>query len=1033
MTTLLPWLHSLQSLDKFVASRFACYASTILEHSTHPAVSVEGSVFFERLCAHKVLIDPSYCCVVNTDNVFAVATPFLLSTIKSPAAKLVAEDKVDFASLRGPTDAQRAAVMCLKGVMSTNLNKVSTLDVGKTVLEFLHDRCARRRFEHFNEFRSLALPRSAVNGFEDCQLIENETIALIEMILSADLSGDREDEKSYRCLQWLLTSVCLISGDTLKPGQVEPDIELSVAWLIKMSSFIARSNASAIVKRSTPRWQLKCVAANIASITMSTLLEMRSNPSIFKFQSARAQCLGMLQKEDSKVYGVGLHSFPSLHLEELVTTACIASAATSNNSELPSVQISGLRFLINVLKAFGDEVDISTNDGSKILEQYSSQIISAVRHALNAESLLEESVASSGFHRLFATGCEALFVMIEGGFVSDPMVIRRLLQPTLLTSEEVPFAAINGKDKKLLMKSNHVTNDSRSFPLFRLSKLCFAARVSMMVATEDMNQSLVSAISGEFEKDQIGRAIHCAAAAIDGFLLDKAHREKSGNEINHTGLTYSNILDVDELIIDTMMEKWPVLAASSVLIIVKAIGDDSVESDQKESLQLWLSKLLPIILIALRNVLSEFKPGHSGSSISEKAAFFICALRLVVGNSTSDLCFDELGSVLSLVTDSVIFQVLGLTDPDSDGGQTSIISQSVFEQCQTLMKQACAFIEELCGIHSVSSSMDLALLSRCVMKPLVALQEKEIRLHSNYSIILPSCIRSSVIILRCRNGEDRLQLEKALVQLSLSTLKDMSNYPTELRSQFTEPCLTLLRSCSGETCLKVEEWGDIATYSMSNQLWEAWAIVCASLPPGIGIRSSIHAMKGALEALDNIPRHVGAIVALRLALQSAGTEDSSLVRFVLHHVGFEILQLLRAYSLRLISGQGFNENRVNVCAEAVKLNLMAFQYLSMTPGEEDATASFLLALFEVLVESVKFNGLPGNSNSTNQGADENIGKMCAQVFVHIARSNPLIFKSTIAAMATESRTTLEGAVRADMSGYAAPKREKKKLSLKGFR
>jgi hypothetical protein len=59
--------------------------------------------------------------------------------------------------------------------------------------------------------------------------------------------------------------------------------------------------------------------------------------------------------------------------------------------------------------------------------------------------------------------------------------------------------------------------------------------------------------------------------------------------------------------------------------------------------------------------------------------------------------------------------------------------------------------------------------------------------------------------------------------------------------------------------------------------------------------------------------------------------------------------------------------------------------------------------------------------------------MCAQVFVHVVRSNPLVFKSTISAMAAESRTILENAVRADMSGYAAPKREKKKLSLKGFR
>lgn len=1039
MTTLLPWLGSLQSLDKWIASRFACYASTILEHCLgHPIVCFEGSVFFERLSEHGGLILPSRCCVVNTDDAATVAMPFLLFALKPPVAKVVADDNVDFSGCHGPIEVERSAVMCLKEVfaLETNSNDL-TFDVGKTILEILHDRCGRRCFEHFTEFRSLALPRSASNDFGDCQLIEGETIALIQSILAVQLGSKDLDEKTYRCIQWLLFSVSLMSGDSLKSAQNEPDMELSIAGLIERSSFIARSNASPVVNVSNPpRWQLKCVAANIASSTMAALLEMHENPSIFNFQSARGRCMEMLQKENNEVYGVSLHSFPVLHLEELVTVSCIVSTAVSNNSEVPSVQISGLRFLITVLKAFGEELDASTNDGTKVLEQYSSQIISAVRHALNAESLSEESV-TSGFHRLFATGCEALFVMIKRGFVSEPVVIRRLLQPLLLSSEDVPFVKFGGNNEELLMKSNHVTSDSRSFPLFRLSKLCFAARVSMMIEVEDMNQSTVSVINGELGKEEIGRAVHSAAAAIDGFLLDKAQENLSGDGLPLTGLTFTNIGDVDELIVNGLMENWPMLATSAVISIVKAIKDAPEESEQRESLELWLSKLLPIILTGLRDALSKFTPGQSESSVSEAAALFICALRLLVGNSTSvELCSGELGNVISLVTDSVLFQLLGLSDSDSGGDHLSILPQSVFEECTILMQQACGFIEDLCNEHSETGVTDLALLSYSVMKPLVALQEKQIKLHTNYSIILSSCIRSSDVLLRCQSGEDRLQLEKALVQLSLSTLKDMSDYPIELSKELKEPCLSLLKSCSGDTSLKAEEWEDIATYSVSNELWDAWAIVCASLPPGTGIKSSINAMKGALGELDDKSRNAGAIVALRVALQSAGTEDTSLVCFVLHHVGFEVLQLLRTYNLRLAPGPGFDENRVTVCAEAVKVNMIAFQYLSTTPGEEGTSSSFLVVLFQVLVEGISFNGLPGNSmlGTGGHGADENIGRMCAQVFVHIARSNPLMFKSAILAMAADSRTVLENAVRADMSGYAAPTREKKKkLNLKGFR
>jgi hypothetical protein len=1036
MTTLLPWLETLQTLDKWVASRFACYASAILEHCKgHPIVCFEGSVFFERLSKHMHLIQSSYCCVVTTDDVATVVMPFLLSTLKPPVAKVSPDGNVGFSGCHNPMDVQRSAIMCLKTVVASDndLNE-SAFEAGKVILECLHDRCGRRRFEHFSEFRSLALPRSVVNGFEDSQSIEAEAIVLVQALVKAQLGVEDEDMASFRCLQWLLFSSSLISGDSFKSEQVEAELEMSVAGLIERSRSIARSNASPIAMVSNPpRWQLKCVASNIASMAMATLLEIHENPSIFNLQSAKARCVEMLHKENNRVYGVNLHSFPVLHLQELVTTACIASAATSNNSELPSVQISGLRFLITVLRAFGQELDASTNDGTTtVLDQYSSQIISAVRHALNAESSLEETVAASGFHRLFATGCEALFVMIKGGFVSDPVVIRRLLQPLLLSPEDVPFATFGSKDENLLMKSNHVTDDSRSFPFFRLSKLCFAARLSMEIELGGINQSTVTIISDELAKEEIGKAIHSAAAAIDGFLLHRAQGSRS--PLSATGMTFTNISDLDEVIVTELVENWPVLAAGAATSLVKVIKDSPEGSEQRETLGLWLSKLLPIILSGLRDALTEFNSDQSNPSVSDAAALLVCALRLLVTNSTStsELCSDELGTIISMVTDSVIFKFLGLTDSGGGGEDCpAILPQSVFAECAILTQQACAFIEDLCENHS-GTGLDVALLSHVVMKPLVALQEKQIKPHVNYSVILSSCIRSSITLLGNQNGGDRLQLEKALVQLSFSTLKDMADYPSELREELKEPCLSLLRSCADKTALDAEEWGDIATYSVSNELWDAWSIVCSSLPPGTGIKSSIDALKAALGDLENKARSAGAIVALRTALHSYVAKDPSLVSFVMHHVGFEVLQLLRAYSLRLVRGEGSDENQVVVCAESVKVNMIAFQYLSSTPPVEGTATSFLTALFQILVESVSFNGLP-NHPSNKGGADESIGRMCAQVFVHIARSDPMMFKSTIAVMAADSRTILEGAVRADMSGYAAPKREKKKLSLKGFR
>ena len=162
MTTLIPWLNELKSLDCWLASstqsRFSCFASTILEYSSsHPMILFEGSVFFERLSASTDLVGPKSCCVVTTNNTAATAMPFLLSVLQPPYSKVVANSELDFSSCQGPIDAQRSAVLCMKAMCSssTGPDNAFTFGVVKHLFLFLHDRCGRRRFQHFSNFRSL--------------------------------------------------------------------------------------------------------------------------------------------------------------------------------------------------------------------------------------------------------------------------------------------------------------------------------------------------------------------------------------------------------------------------------------------------------------------------------------------------------------------------------------------------------------------------------------------------------------------------------------------------------------------------------------------------------------------------------------------------------------------------------------------------------------------------------------------------------------------------------------------------------------
>lgn len=158
MTTLLPWLGDLKSIDRWIASRFSCYASIILEYSLHhPAILFEGSVFFEHLNKHKRLLGSMSSCVVTTDSVVVTALPFLMTVLRPHCSSIVASGQLDFSSCRGSIEAQRSAIMCLKDICTSSslLDDATMFEVGKSMLSFLHNLSGRQRFQHFSEFRSL--------------------------------------------------------------------------------------------------------------------------------------------------------------------------------------------------------------------------------------------------------------------------------------------------------------------------------------------------------------------------------------------------------------------------------------------------------------------------------------------------------------------------------------------------------------------------------------------------------------------------------------------------------------------------------------------------------------------------------------------------------------------------------------------------------------------------------------------------------------------------------------------------------------
>ena len=931
MTTLLPWIGSLSSLDQFVASRFACYASTVLEFcKKHPLVWFEGMVFLERLSAHQNLLQPNSCCIVTTESSTALALPSLTIVLRDSSPKVIPSREDDFNGCEAPLDVQRAAVRCLDRMCAVEGIGTSPADAA-FVWSFFHRACGRRRFQHFSDLRSLALSR-AITNFDDCQLVESETISLIQSTFDSQWERSKTSlERSYLAVQWILFCRCMAAGDAKYEAGTHDDNysePMSLALLTERALDDARRLASRVLKSSNPpRWQLKCLSTNVGAVCLAAMVENEktstaSAGSIFDLRAARKICSDMLRNGGSP--GAGLHALPAFFLEPFVNTACSASTATSNNSELPSVQAAGLRLMTSVIDAFATHVD--PEDGSRVLNQYLSQITSSVRHGLNAESLATESTTGSSFHLLFSSGCDALYALLARQLIGDPVVMRRLVQPVFSLAADALYASYpeDYERDSLLLKTTHVTDDSRTFPLFDLSKLCLIAKVTVLIEQKRIQDTTIAMINDELPESMRGLVSHSAAASIDGFFLDnQAH-----GEAITAGLTYKDRSDLDESVIRELRENWPILCVYSTLMLIEGM---KAEHEDSQGLSKWMTSLVPLIFNGFRSSLA------SQSGTPETTALCIYALRLLVQNyimiekeSVSSL---ELGDVGITVTE-IIFGTLGLSSSRNSACLASTRDKNVIEQ-------ACGLIEDMCQSHEIGVSVSI--LTRASVEPLAAVQEKRVVIDKDTSPIIASCLRSTQHLLLSHPDDGKADFARALIQIALEILQESN----ELHS----PCLDLLKCCVESSALPNEDGGLIASYTAAHGIWKAWPVVCAALPPGYGIACSITGIKSSLGDLEDAAKHVAALTALRAALQNASANDPALFGLILQSVGFEILQLLRAYSVRILNGSGYDDNRVVVCTEAVRVNLMAFTYLSSAPTDELKVVAFVSTLFSILIES----------------------------------------------------------------------------------
>lgn len=1025
MTFVVPYLHHLHTEDAEIAHRFLVMAALILEStSSHPVILVEAMAFFEVLAMYRDLLSSARD-TVYPEHPLSIAIPYVLKTGLGPR---IFDGSWSTSSVRGC----RAAVRALEALSQSNIpaSHLTNMKPITMLVSTLEAVCGCRYFFRSGPFRSLAVSPDQDAMFMESAALEKETVAAATSLLALErlITGSRAD--FY--LRWLLFARQILVGSAISIVYDADIDQYSRAGVVRAATLRTASDTSPVFATcKILRWQVKALAAQLASGALNGLAQCAEMvpPSKgcidFDPKAAISRCTNMCH-EAQKSGGSTPESRLVFHLEDLLASACMSSAATVDHSELRAVQGSAVTFLANLITCFKNIPDPEDPNGC-ILEQYSTQIFSAVKHALSAA----EDCDSYDSARLFQAGCETLEKIVDAKLTKDPAALKRIVRPIVPGASEIPFFSLkDGFPAKLLrIDDKKLHEDSRISALARISKLWAASK--LFSGSSEMHKSLES-VCDELIPDKVNVAVHCAAVAIDGArLLLGSQLSVAGKPMSffdnksklttESGFHFQNTKDIGDVVKCALATAWSSCASFSLLLLLRAATSDDFDDASKAAYLTWVKRIIPLIITgvhhsgeALESGADEYDGVAEWACAVDPATVRVDCLRamgtlvsLLPPAQFQPLWRDEIYRAVDQVRESVILPILGSTP------QKEIHPLIVSEVCRLLRMLASANSESL----RKKSSLLVTLLT-----PLDALQKKTIDFSGAHSeIIVSTCISAVGSIIALDSDQDNLVY--AMIQLALeSNVPGRSALPKTVNDAIKE----MLRHCLGHKSVGRKQLRDIALRLAMADNWDAWAIV-ATIDGGLAAMSSFEPLKKRLRSNSDYKMQLQVLAMLRELTQNSSVPSLLLAR-ITNGIVPDVLVLLQSYGTDH-SAQG---QRSTVCTDAMKILTIAYQQVSAEGSQDDVT-SFLSLLLQVLLAVVRFNGLP-NHPSPNNGGDVQLGGLMAQTFVNIARATPGPFKTVLAELNDLDRTLLEFSVRAQMTGYqTAHAPVKKKLDLKSFK
>jgi len=1048
MTSLLDKLHFLEESDPDIRNRFCAMVGTMMKFSRfHSAVIFEGMAFYETFSTQEKFLNEE---TLFQRKLFDHCLSYL-STNQGRPSILVEYDNFHSHSLFETTNQVRATILCLTSILKFhNSQNIVKHNLHVSLFCMLESCVGKIRYENTARYKHIAVGRDL--QIPKLHLLKRDIISAIQSCMSLDISSDNKNNEK-RLLHWLLFSRIMASGNIGKEKSQDMLASITEGTLTRESiEGVARSmaekDALAVLSFLSPnRWQVKLQAMKLAIeliSQISSLEEIACDSPHFDPIKARKYCIKQCKDWNKTKGEAELKDLPpsyvSLHLEELISTACVTSVITSDQSELRTLQALGIQFLIKLILLFARAIDPDDN-ASIVLQQFSSQIVSSVKHSIETTPKeLQNEVATTLDDSLFLSGCKALELVIKNGLVTDSIVLKRLIRPLLFPEIDICRFPKSANDLLgIKLRPSHLHENAQIVLSQRLGSLNVISELWLSSSIGAVQRSVGNVIVKESKAIENFCAIHSGALALDAALLihiemteAKKDKENQSNESggkdnmkesegNWGGLIFSNSKDVGETFTTSLKENWPKLIAFAIFLFSNHFKESETNEVKKEDIISWLVELVPLLFTSLHECISSL----DGQKKIDNMTFSVHCLRNLIPLLSTFMANeegfqDEFSFILYNILKKVIIPKLETTETK--------ISTTKMEA--NLVDETCALFGDLCESHG--SGQLRKMLIKIIFQPLNLWQEglipNQVNKEEKYKI-MSSFLRSARTLVSCARKETTTDdLLKATVHVTINMLLEKHD-DKNAHDSFTDAATLLLKECTMKPTLSKEFKQRIANEAARIGSWDAWATICTNLGDDSGILCSIETIRGALINIEDTVCHSSALKGLRVAAQ----EKNSFIVSIMTNVGGCVINLLRLHGISSITCDA-NVARTTIYADAMRITMLTMQQL-MSPGNKDDDIQvFLELLFDVLVEIIEYNGLPNNLK-TNSMSDPAIGRMCAQAILHAVKSCPIPSKATIALMKVEKRSALEFAVRAEMTGYGAPATSgpaKKKLSLKKF-